>query len=107
MRNKFWGLDTGFQSRYNRLQKIKKGGDAFKFEFSRQTPKVHIPLEKEIYYMKQKNAQKRKTNGCAENSCASPKRRELLYVEPIDYFPKSIRKKYKMGEYAEKSENDE
>ncbi len=57
--------------------------------------------------MKQKNAQKRKTNGCAENSCASPKRRELLYVEPIDYFPKSIRKKYKMGEYAEKSENDE
>lgn len=63
MRNNFWGLDTGFQSRYNRLQKIKKRGYAFKFEFSRQTPKVHIPLEKEIYYMKQKNAQKRKTDG--------------------------------------------
>ncbi len=31
----------------------------------------------------------------------------LLYVEPIDYFPKSIRKKYKIGEYAKKSENDE
>ncbi len=29
------------------------------------------------------------------------KKRELLYVEPIEYFSKSTRKKYKIGEYAE------
>ncbi len=24
-----------------------------------------------------------------------------VYVEPDDYYPKSVRKKYKLGEYAE------
>ena len=57
--------------------------------------------------MKQKNAQKRKTDVGAENSCASPTRRELLYVEPISYFSKSTRKKFKIGEYAEKHEESE
>lgn len=28
------------------------------------------------------------------------KKREIVYVEPADYFPKEIRKKYKIGEYA-------
>lgn len=28
------------------------------------------------------------------------KKREIAYVEPADYFPKSIRKKCKLGEYA-------
>lgn len=27
--------------------------------------------------------------------------RKIVYVEPADYFPKEIRKKYKLGEYAE------
>ena len=26
---------------------------------------------------------------------------KITYVEPADYFPKEIRKKYKLGEYAE------
>lgn len=57
--------------------------------------------------MKQKNAQKRKNNVGAEESCASPTRRKLLYVEPISYFSKSTRKKFKIGEYAEKREEYE
>lgn len=27
-------------------------------------------------------------------------KRTIEYYEPADYFPKSLRKKYKMGEYA-------
>ena len=27
--------------------------------------------------------------------------KEIKYVEPLDYFPKSVRKKNKIGEYAE------
>lgn len=27
--------------------------------------------------------------------------KKIKYVEPADYFPKSLRKKYKLGEYAE------
>lgn len=27
--------------------------------------------------------------------------KKIVYVEPADYFPKEIRKKYKLGEYAE------
>lgn len=30
----------------------------------------------------------------------------LGYVEPADYFPKEIRKKYKLGEYADNNEKD-
>ena len=26
---------------------------------------------------------------------------KIVYVEPADYFPESLRKKYKLGEYAE------
>jgi hypothetical protein len=29
---------------------------------------------------------------------------KIVYAEPIDYFPKEIRKKYKLGEYAEQTE---
>ena len=29
---------------------------------------------------------------------------EILYVEPEDYFPKAIREKHKLGEYAEPEE---
>ena len=28
--------------------------------------------------------------------------KEIKYSEPADYFPKEIRKRYKLGEYAEK-----
>ena len=31
--------------------------------------------------------------------------KEIKYSEPADYFPKEIRKKYRLGEYAEKEEN--
>ena len=27
--------------------------------------------------------------------------KKIVYVEPADYFPKEIRKKYMLGEYAE------
>ena len=27
--------------------------------------------------------------------------KKIVYVEPADYFPKEIRKKYKLGEFAE------
>ena len=27
---------------------------------------------------------------------------KIVYAEPLDYFPKEIRKEYKLGEYAEK-----
>lgn len=27
--------------------------------------------------------------------------KKIKYVEPLDYFPKEIRKKYKLGEYSE------
>ena len=29
-------------------------------------------------------------------------KKTIGYVEPADYFPKSLRKKHKIGEYAEK-----
>ena len=29
------------------------------------------------------------------------KNKNIVYVEPADYFPKSIRKKCKLGEYAQ------
>lgn len=29
--------------------------------------------------------------------------KKIVYVEPEDYFPKEIRQKYKLGEYAEDS----
>ena len=28
--------------------------------------------------------------------------KKVVYSEPADYFPKSLRKQYKIGEYAEK-----
>ena len=28
-------------------------------------------------------------------------KKKVKYVEPIDYFPKEIREKYKLGEYSE------
>ena len=28
--------------------------------------------------------------------------KKVVYVEPADYIPKDLRKKYKLGEYAEK-----
>lgn len=28
-------------------------------------------------------------------------KKKVVYVEPIDYFPKETRKKFKLGEYAE------
>ena len=28
-------------------------------------------------------------------------KKKVVYVEPVDYFPKETRKKYKLGEYAE------
>ena len=31
--------------------------------------------------------------------------KEIKYSEPADYFPKEIRKRYKLGEYAEKRKN--
>ena len=30
-------------------------------------------------------------------------KKQIVYAEPADYFPKEIRKKYKLGEYAEKN----
>lgn len=30
------------------------------------------------------------------------KKRQITYVEPADYFPKEIREKYGLGEYADK-----
>jgi hypothetical protein len=27
-------------------------------------------------------------------------KKKIVYVEPIDYFPKEIRKKYKLGEFS-------
>lgn len=32
-------------------------------------------------------------------------KRTIRYSEPADYFPKNIRKKYKLGEYAETEDN--
>ena len=28
-------------------------------------------------------------------------KKKVVYVEPADYFPKELRKKYKLGEYAD------
>ena len=28
-------------------------------------------------------------------------KKKIKYVEPVDYFPKEIREKYKLGEYSE------
>ena len=33
--------------------------------------------------------------------------KKIVYVEPADYFPKEIRQKYKLGEYAETNEEAE
>jgi hypothetical protein len=30
-------------------------------------------------------------------------KKQVVYVEPADYIPKDLRKKYKLGEYAEKN----
>ena len=32
------------------------------------------------------------------------KKRKIVYVEPADYFPKEIREKYGLGEYADKTQ---
>ncbi len=32
------------------------------------------------------------------------KPKKIVYSEPVDYFPKEIRKKYKLGEFAESEE---
>ena len=29
-------------------------------------------------------------------------RKKVVYIEPVDYFPKEIRKEYHLGEYADK-----
>ena len=31
-------------------------------------------------------------------------KKKVVYIEPADYFPEELRKKYKLGEYAEKRE---
>ena len=31
--------------------------------------------------------------------------KKVVYVEPIDYFPLETRKKFKLGEFAEKEED--
>ena len=31
--------------------------------------------------------------------------KKVVYVEPADYIPKDLRKKYKLGEYAEPQED--
>ncbi len=31
--------------------------------------------------------------------------KKVVYVEPADYFPKELRKKYKLGEYAKTQED--
>ncbi len=31
---------------------------------------------------------------------------ELVYVEPADYFPKKLRKKHKIGEFAEDAKKE-
>ena len=33
--------------------------------------------------------------------------KKIKYVEPADYFPKNIRKKYKFGEYSEDENSNE
>ena len=30
-------------------------------------------------------------------------KKKIVYAEPADYFPKELRKKYKLGEYADKN----
>ena len=40
-------------------------------------------------------------------SSNKPITKKITYVEPADYFPKSIRKKYKFGEYAPKRNDSE
>jgi len=37
----------------------------------------------------------------------SDKKITIVYSEPADYFPKSTRKKYKLGEYAEQPTNEQ
>ena len=32
--------------------------------------------------------------------------KKVVYVEPADYFPKDLRKKYKLGEFAETAEKE-
>lgn len=32
-------------------------------------------------------------------------KKKIVYVEPTDYFPREIRKKYKLGEFAETQED--
>lgn len=32
---------------------------------------------------------------------------KIAYIEPADYFPEEIRKKYGLGEYAKKNAEDE
>lgn len=35
------------------------------------------------------------------------KNREVTYSEPVDYIPKELRKKYKLGEFADEEEDEE
>ena len=30
-------------------------------------------------------------------------RKKVVYIEPVDYFPKEIRKEFKLGEFAEEN----
>ena len=32
--------------------------------------------------------------------------KKIVYAEPAEYIPKDLRKKYKLGEYAEKEDNE-
>lgn len=34
-------------------------------------------------------------------------KKKIVYVEPIDYFPKEIRKKSKLGEYSDMNVDDD
>ena len=33
-------------------------------------------------------------------------KKKVVYSEPADYFPKELRKKYKLGEYAETAQKE-
>lgn len=38
---------------------------------------------------------------------ATKKTKKISYSEPLDYFPKSVREKHKLGEYAETDKKKE
>ena len=33
-------------------------------------------------------------------------KKKIIYVEPVDYFPEELRKEFKLGEYAEKEDDE-